>query len=199
MIYDRKFLKQLDQDCHRVIYAHIILMNFDEQILEQVEGVITGGNLNIEGKSATRRSLSLNMISDKIDLSNPHWYLNTKFKLEIGLENHINSKYSDIIWFNQGIYILTDFSASFNVSNYTINITGKDKMCLLDGTVGGTLNCTVDFGKQEVEEKLLSGEKIYKIIPQQIKDIIRNAVHQFANEPYQNIIIVIMLKMKCQN
>jgi hypothetical protein len=36
------------------------------------------------------------------------------------------------------------------MSGYQIQITGKDKMCMLDGTVGGALFATHDFGKIEV-------------------------------------------------
>jgi hypothetical protein len=47
-------------------------------------------------------------------------------------------------------------------------------MCLLNGTVGGTLNSTVDFG--QIEEEL----KISKIIRKRklpIKEIIRDMIH----------------------
>lgn len=188
-MYNKDFLRQLDQDRHRIIYAKIIAMNFNEQELEEVDGVFTGGSINIDGKSSTRRSISLTMMTESIDLSKSYWYLNTKFKVLIGLENHIDNQQPDIIWFNQGIYIITDFSYSLSGTNYNVNITGKDKMCLLDGTIGGTLNCTVDFGKFEQEETLESGETISKLVKQPIKTIIVDAVHQYAGEPYQNIIV----------
>ena len=188
MMYNKEFLRKLDQDRHRVVYGRISAMDLNERVLEQSEGVITGGSLNIDGKSATRRSLSLTMITHQIDLSNAYWGFKTKFRLELGIENHIDSNQPDIIWFNQGVFIITDFSSSFNNSSYTINITAKDKMCLLDGSIGGTINGNVDFGKYEQEETI-GTEKKYTMIQQQIKDIIRDAVHQFAGEPYQNIVI----------
>jgi hypothetical protein len=52
----------------------------------------------------------------------------------------------DIIWFNMGIYLITNFNASRNTNNFTINITGKDKMSLLNGEVSGSLESSVDFG-----------------------------------------------------
>jgi hypothetical protein len=43
----------------------------------------------------------------------------------------------NIIWFNQGIYLITDFSTSHSTSSFNISISGKDKMCLLNGDIGG--------------------------------------------------------------
>ena len=34
-------------------------------------------------------------------------------------------------------------------NNYTISIGGKDKMCLLNGDVGGSLPASIDFGAIE--------------------------------------------------
>ena len=107
-------------------------------------------------------------------------------RLYIGLENHIDSRYPDIIWFDKGIYIITQFSIAYNTTSYTISLTGQDKMCLLNGTVGGTFNAqSYDFGtvEQEVEKD------VWKKIKLPVKTIIREAVHTFANEPYHNIII----------
>jgi hypothetical protein len=56
------------------------------------------------------------------------WGLNTKFKLEIGLKNTINKLYPDIIWFKQGIFLISSFNTSRATNNFTIAIQGKDKM-----------------------------------------------------------------------
>jgi hypothetical protein len=55
--------------------------------------------------------------------------MNTKFKLEIGLENRIDNRYPSIIWFKQGIYLISAFSTSRSTNNFSITIQGKDKMC----------------------------------------------------------------------
>jgi hypothetical protein len=66
------------------------------------------------------------------------------------LENKIDNKYPDIIWFNQGIYLITSFNTSQSASSYNISIQGKDKMCLLNGDLGGDLPASVDFGQEEI-------------------------------------------------
>jgi len=125
------------------------------------------------------------MVAQNYQYNNFYWGLNTKIKLEIGLVNVINPNYPDIIWFEQGIYILTSFNTSRSNNNLTINLSGKDKMCLLDGSVGGSLMAQTDFGQIEEE----NAEGFWEIRKVPIKDIIRNAVHVYAGEPYHNIII----------
>nr|DAI51097.1 MAG TPA: hypothetical protein [Caudoviricetes sp.] len=48
-----------------------------------------------------------------------------------------------------GIYIFTTFNSSLGLNNYTISVSGKDKMCLLNGEIAGNLHASVDFGKDE--------------------------------------------------
>jgi hypothetical protein len=69
--------------------------------LQAIEGYVTQGSINIDGASAVRRTCSLTIVAreDKFQFSDYYWGFNTKFKLEIGLENTINSNYPDIIWF----------------------------------------------------------------------------------------------------
>jgi hypothetical protein len=45
-----------------------------------------------------------------------------KFKVEIGLKNEINPNYPDVIWFKQGIYLISSFSKSFSTNSMTISI-----------------------------------------------------------------------------
>jgi hypothetical protein len=125
------------------------------------------------------------MIAENFNYQNYYWGLNTKFKLEIGVENFINPMYPNIIWFKQGIYLFTSFNTSHSTNNFTISLSGKDKMCLLNGEVGGSLESQVDFGT--IEEETQDGVWSIRKIP--IKEIILNAVHVYANEPYHNIII----------
>jgi hypothetical protein len=61
---------------------------------------VTQGSINLDGASAVRRTCSLTFVAKDFNYSNYLWGLNTKFKLEIGVENTIDSAYPDIIWFN---------------------------------------------------------------------------------------------------
>ena len=179
------FLLNLDKQKHKTIYARITTLTIDEFPIECIEGRITQGSINIDGASAVRRTCSLTMVAQEYDYSNYTWGLNTKFKLEVGIKNEIDFNYPDIIWFPQGIYVLTSINTSKSINNFSISIQGKDKMCLLNGEVGGTLESTVDFGI--IEEENSKGEWVTRKIT--IPEIIRHAVHTYGGEPYHNIII----------
>lgn len=185
MIYDRKFLRELDNQRTITKYARITALNFAEQPLESIEGRVTAGSINIDGSSAVRRTCSLTIVAQDFDYRNYFWGLNTKFKLEIGLENFVNKNYPDIIWFKQGTFIITQFNPSRSTNNFSISITGKDKMCLLNGEVGGNIMVPTNFGAIETYDAY-DNKTIDKIL---IRDIIREAVHTYAGEPYHNIII----------
>ena len=185
MIYDKNFLLQLDQCQHKTIYARVTALNLQEYPIETIEGRVTQGSINIDGASAVRRTCSLTLVASDFNYSDYLWSFNTKFKLEIGVQNTIDPRYDDIIWFKQGIYIISSFNTSRSTSNFSITIQGKDKMCRLNGDLGGTINSTVDFGT--IEEEDTNGNWVIRKIP--IKDIIRNMVHQYGGEPLHNIII----------
>ena len=126
------------------------------------------------------------MVAENLDINNFYWGVKNKFKLEIGLSNKIDSNYPDIIWFPLGTYVITSFSTSYTTNNYTISISGKDKMCLLNGEIGGSLPSQVDFGYEEYWDKT---NNIITKTPVPIKTIIREAVHTYGNEPFSNIVI----------
>ena len=185
MLLDKEFLLKLDKEKNKVIYARITSLTFQETPVEYIEGRVTQGSINLDGASAVRRSCSLTLVAQDFNYNDYYWGLNTKFKLEIGVENNINPNYPDIIWFNQGIYLITSFNTSRNTSSFNISIQGKDKMCLLNGEVSGQLESSIDFGT--IEEEDIHGNWVIRKLP--IQEIIRNAVHTYGGEPYHNIII----------
>lgn len=186
---DLVFLRKLDLERNKATYAKITLLTNDELPVYEIQGKITGGSVNIDGASAVRRTCSLTMVSPDVDITNTYWALKNKFKLEVGVENHINSTYPNIIWFKQGLYIFTSLNMNVQSNNFTISINGKDKGCLINGEIGGSINASTDFGKLEEYQTLENGEIIRNIIDIPIVDIIRNAIHVYAGEPLHNIVI----------
>ena len=186
MLLNKNFLLQLDQQQNTEKYARITLLTNKELPIEQIEGRITsGGSISIDGKSAIRRTCSLTMVSQDTNYHTHYWTLKSKFKLEIGIRNNINSAYPDIIWFPQGIYVFTSFSINHSVNNFTISLQGKDKGCLINGEVNGSFNSLVDLGSlEEIDEE--GNSTITKL---DLKDIIINMMHQYAGEPLKNIIV----------
>ena len=185
-LLDNIFLEKLFTAYDREIYAKIIALNFDEFPTEEISGKVTGGSINVDGTSACRRTCSLTLVANEVNINDYYWGLNTKFELQIGLTNRIDEKYPDIIWFKEGIYLITTFSTALGTSNYTINIQGKDKMGLLDGTIGGSLTAlSYDFGREDYIDE--NGVSHRRKLP--IRDIVTELIHEYAHEPWENIIV----------
>lgn len=189
---DMDFLTQLDKLHMRVQYAKIILLSFkDEEPIKEIQGSITSGNLSVNGSSAIRRTINLTMLAS-IDNSNledidNEISINKKIKVLIGYDNPLKSykNYGDIIWFPYGLFVLSSANISRSTSGWNISITGKDKMCLLDGTAGGTLPASITFHESLVQLDNGDVEIQYPTIFQ----IIYEAVNHWGGEAIENIII----------
>lgn len=185
-LLDQEFLSKLDMEHGKETYAKIVALNHNEDPIEEIEGKVTGGSVNIDGASNLQRSCSLSLVAKNLNIHDTYWGVESKFQLYIGLVNNIEPKYDSIIWFNLGMYVITNFNTSLSTNNYTVNISGKDKMCMLNGNLGGNVTaCSIDFGKEEI----LHDDDTVTYNYLKLKDIIREAVHVYGKEPYQNIII----------
>lgn len=184
-LLDKDFLLKLDQHRHRTTHIRIVSLNLEEDPVAEITGNVVSGNISIDGSSAVRRTCNLSLVTEANRINELDWALYTKFKVYIGLENHIDSRYDDLIWFPQGTFVICSFSSNLNSSGYSINISGKDKMCLLNGDVGGQLFAAHEFSTIYTTHK--DGTITKDKIP--IKTIIRDCIHTYAQEPYSNIII----------
>lgn len=150
-LLDTNFLKQLDLENQKEIFVKIISLNQNEEPVEAIEGRATGGSINIDGSSAVRRTCSISLVADGVNITDVYWGLTTKFSLWIGLTNNIDKEYEKIIWFPQGIYLITSFKTDVTTNGYKISISGKDKICLLNGEIGGNFPNPIDFATELVE------------------------------------------------
>lgn len=192
---DLKLLDQLYDSNKREVFVKIISLNFDETPREEITGRVTQGSVSVDGTSAVRRTCSLTIIAQELGIHEYYWGLNTKFKLYVGMKNDIDFSQPEIIWIPLGLYLITSFNTNQTLNSYQISIQGKDKMCLLNGDINGSIVAkTVDFGIiTEVTYKVdENGKKVVDSITEEkipIKTIIKEVVHEYAKEPYHNIII----------
>lgn len=188
---DIEFLQALDKLQLRTHYAKIILLTFNEKPIKEIQGTITTGTLSVNGSSAIRRTISLSMLAnpENSDIENidNEISINKKVKIEIGLKNPMKSYsyYGDIVWFPCGLFVLSSATISRSTSGWTISINGKDKMCLLDGTAGGTLPASTTFHEKLIE--LDNGD--IEIQQPTIYQIIYEAVNHWGGEAIENIVI----------
>lgn len=189
---DINFLAELEKLHMKVQYAKIVLLTFqDEKPLREIQGDITSGTLTVNGSSAIRRTISLTMLANEtlagIDNLDNEISINKKVRIYVGYNNPLKKyqEYGDIIWFPCGLFVLSSASTSRSTSGWTIAVSGKDKMCLLDGTAGGTLPASTTFHEKYVELDNGDIEIQYPTIFQ----IIYEAVNHWGGEPLENIVI----------
>ena len=159
-LLDDQFLIALLEQKQRELYARIASLDIEEQPIEYIEGKISDGSINIDGDSSVRRTCSLTMIVNDVDISDVYWGVKTKFRLEIGLKNNLSDEYApseespypEIVWFPEGTYLITSFNTSITTKGYTISLQGKDKMVMLTGEIGGQIFASTDFGKESISE-----------------------------------------------
>ena len=159
-----------------------------------------------------RRTASLSLFAEEKNnnLANiDHLFsVNKKCKLELGIKNTVAKEiiqtldekqnpiyytinyqelYGDIIWFPLGIYIMFNPSLAHSITGVTISMNLKDKMCLLNGDLGGQIHSSVDFSNQDelVDADSVSLEKK----PVLIYNIIKQLVNHWGNEALNKIII----------
>lgn len=186
---DQQFLQELISLPVTTYFVTVTLLNWNEHPIEAIQGKITNASINIDGRSSVRRTASITMAIE--DLNEYPAYqrisINKKVNIEIGYFN-TTDKYLDydIIWFPLGLYVITSCSSTYNASSgINLSLQLKDKMCLLNGECGGTLNSSVVFDSYETVDQ--NGE-MYIQRPT-IYQIIQQLVNHFGNEQLGKIII----------
>lgn len=187
----RNFLKTIDNFVNQKQYVRLTLLNWNEEPLKEIQGVIASGSLSKDGSSSIRRTCSLtaSIDSGEYDIENMSYdfAINKKIFIEIGVENHSN-QFLDyhILWFPQGVFFIASASASSSVSSaVSLQLTLKDKMCGLSGDVSGTLPAAVIFDEMDTQDA--SGAYVTKKIL--IYDIIQELVNHYGGEDLNNIVI----------
>ena len=190
-LQDADFLVKIDNLQIQEQYVKITLLNWDEEPIQEVQGLATGGSLNLDGKSGMRRNGSVSIYIPNETLSevtnvNNLFSINKKIFLEIGIKN-TTTEYKEfpIIWFPQGTFIIINPSLSHNTSGVNLTLQIKDKMCLLNGECGGTLPASTQFDEYETIDE--NGD--FVIEKPTIVQIIRDAVNHFGCEQLGKIII----------
>ena len=189
---DSEFLTALDEMRIKKHYIKLTILSFvDEKPIREVQGIATAGSITVNGSAALRRTISLTIsgVENENDINNIENIIsiNKKVKVEVGLENPFEDykNYGDIIWFPLGTFVINQATSSTTASAANISISGKDKMCMLDGTCGGTLPSAVTFHETQYEDE--NGDITIEQVP--IFTVIKECVTHFGKEPEQNVII----------
>lgn len=194
MIYEylknSAFLKKMDEMPLKEQFVKIIVLDFLENPITEIQGKVTSGSINLNGSSAVRRTANLNMVADDVNNDvrsvNNLLSINKKIKLEIGFTN-MTSDYQQypIIWFPLGVYVIITPSITHNNTGINISLQLKDKMCLLNGECGGTLPASITFHETSYEDD--KGNTIIERI--KVYNLIQELVNHWGKEQLGKIII----------
>ena len=188
---DKPFLYKLFKLKNRQVEAEVVLLDYTEKPIRTIQGELSAGSVSVNGSSAVRRTINLTMFASELnnDLENidNEISLEKKFKASIGLNNPFPQyqHYGETVWFPLGVYLIASANLSTNTTGSNISITGKDKMVLLDGTVGGTLPASITFHEKQYEDE--DGNIITEDVP--IYDIIKEAVHHLGGEALDKMMV----------
>ena len=190
-LQDSAFLAEIDNLQIRTQFVKITLLDWLENPIQEIQGLVTGGNGNLDGKSAMRRSANLTVQITNEELANVTnvnnlFSINKKIYLEIGYKNP-TGKYTEypIIWYPQGLYIINGASLSHSTSGVSLSLQLKDKICLLNGDCGGKLAASTQFDEYETIDE--NGD--FVIMRPTMVQIIREAVNHLGGEQLGKIII----------
>ena len=192
---DDNFLKEIDKSKFIDHYAKIIILNWKEDPIKEIQGRVISGTINLDGSSSMRRTCNLTIYAEgqkDQDIFNADNLIsiNKKVYLEVGIKN--NSNYYPeypIIWFPSGLYIIIDASIQNGTDGFSISLQLKDKMCLLNGECGGTISAITQFDEYEVVNYNEDGSTSISIFKPTIYQIIQELVNHFGGEQLGKIII----------
>lgn len=194
-LQDKTFLLKVNQYKVKEYQAAILVLDFEtESPIARLEGKVVSGNMSIAANSPVRRTCSLSLVFDnqtkRITDINNLIAVDKKISLSIGFNNpfyHLPQyrDYGETLWFKQGVFFITKASSSISATSTSVSVELQDKMCQLNGTVGGTLPATVSFHDRIILEDNGDMTTEYPLI----KEIIREAVHHFGGEHFSRISI----------
>lgn len=182
---DTSFLQQLISYPILTYFIRITFLDWEENIIKSIEEKIINANITVDSQSSIRRTGTFSFILEDESVEDL-FLINKKIDIQIGYQNPLDKylEYS-VLWFPQGVFVITDYSISHGLQGTTVSVQLKDKMCLLNGECGGTLSASTVFDNYETINE--DGDIV--IIRPTIYQIIRELVNHFGGQQLSKIII----------
>ena len=187
----RNFLATIDNFLNQKQYVRITLLNWTEEPIKEIQGELSSGTISKDGSSSVRRTCQLSAAISRgeydVEDADMDFAINKKIFIEIGIKNY-SDQYLDypILWFPQGVFFISSFAINSSTSStVNISLTLKDKMCGLNGEVGGVFQSVVILDEMDTQSP--SGQFVTKKVL--IYDLIQELVHHWGGEDLNNIVI----------
>lgn len=184
------FLNELFHFKTITYFTNIILLDWNENEIESIEGKVINASFNVDGNSSVRRTGNLTFMLDSTNNTyaiQSLFPINRKLFIQIGLKNTTNKYLNEypIVWFPIGLFILNGINIQKSNTSLTIQLQMQDKMCLLNGECGGTIPASTVFDNYETIDN--NGNIIIKKTP--IYQIIMQLVNHFGQQDLSKILI----------
>lgn len=191
---DRKnqnFLSKISYFINQKQYVQITLLDWQENPLKQIEGELVSGSITKDGKSSVRRTCNFSCTVGggeySVEDGKADFAINKKIFVEFGIRNDTDEYLEyPILWFPQGVFFISNVSiTSSTTSAVNISLTLKDKMCMLNGEIGGSFTSTtiLDTMDTQLPNGMYVSEKVL------VYNLIQELVHHFGGEDLNNIVI----------
>ena len=187
----RNFLATIDNFVNQKQYVKITLLNWEEEPIKEIQGELTSGTISKDGSSSVRRTCQMGATVNRgeydVEDSEMDFAINKKIFVEVGIKNY-SDQYTEypILWFPQGVFFISSFAiTSSSSSSINISLTLKDKMCGLNGEIGGKFQSVVILDTMQTQTA--SGQYVEEKVL--IYDLIQELVHHWGGESLNNIVI----------
>ena len=192
---DIEFLNKIYDQHNQTVYTEITVLDWYERPVKQIQGRVLSASISVNGDSAVRRTANLSVkIFDNNELYtniDSLLSINKKIFIETGLLNNIghlsglNYPSYKIIWFPFGTYAISSYSINHDATGVTVNLSLSDKMCLLNGSMGGVIPASTNFESYDT----LGSDGDLHSEPIKINRIIPELVNHFGGEDLNNILV----------
>lgn len=123
----------------RNLHIKINLLNYSYQTVDSLEGNAISGSINIEANADIRRTCQIDLIVTNNTFnvqSGGRIWLDKYIQIYTGIDN-IHS--GEIVWFNQGIYLINQPSYTYDSESNILSFEGVDLMAKMTGARNGYL------------------------------------------------------------
>lgn len=148
----------------RLLYIRVKIDVYDEKTnihLDQLECGIINATFSISAESDVRRTASLTVIPIKNKYlkfkKDSIIWINRIIKLQLGIYDYHYKKWN---WYQQGLYLFTNYGATYDATNNTISLSLSDMWSNLDGSRNGQVGGSETISFPAYEEDKDTGEII---------------------------------------
>ena len=129
----------------RQFMTKIEWLDWEENFVADHTADVLDGSLTIDAAGQIRRNFSMT-VSNSSGLYVPNG-ARTSMGVKVRIKRGLLMANGGSVWWNRGVFALSDPSSVHSGADKTVEISGLDKWALLDGSLGGTLTNTTVIPK----------------------------------------------------